>query len=74
MKQTITARQTIPNRIFLENGGLEYLQRMINITAEGLKGEHGYSKIEYIDHQLEEGYLDTADADHLSFVVTFRVG
>lgn len=73
MKQTITARLTIPSNIFIENGGLTYLQRMIDTVAEELAEEHGYTSIDYVDHKLEEGYLDTSEDDKLFFVVTFEV-
>ena len=73
-KQTITTSLTIPVSIFLANGGLEYLQRMITTVAEDLAEENGNSSVEYVDHKLEEGYLDTADSDHLSFVVSYEVG
>ena len=73
MKQTITTRLTIPTASLSEEGGHAYLQRLINHVAEDLADEHGYSSVEYVDHKLEEGYLDTADADHLSFVVSFEV-
>lgn len=74
MKQTITTRLTIPTELMQGDEGLEYLQRLINTVAEDLEQVHGYTSIEYLDHKLEEGYLDTADADHLSFVVSYEVG
>lgn len=74
MKNPITARLTMPSNIFLENGGLAYLQRMIDSVAEDLAEEHGYTSIEYIDHHLEEGYLDSSEDDKLVFVFTFGVG
>ncbi len=73
MKQTITTRLTIPTASLSEEGGHAYLQSLINTVSEDLKEEHGYASVEYIDHVLEEGYLDTADSDHLSFVVSFEV-
>ena len=74
MKQLITATIGIPNSIFLANGGILYLQRQIDVIADDLASEHGYMSIQYVDHRLEEGYLDTSDSDHLSFVVSYEVG
>ncbi|WP_099368060.1 hypothetical protein [Sphingobacterium sp. 1.A.4] len=73
MKQTISTRLTVPTASLSEEGGHAYLQSLINTVAEDLKEEHGYTSVEYLDHKLEEGYLDTADADHLSFVVSYEV-
>lgn len=73
MKQIITATIGIPSSIFLKHGS-DFLQRQIRVVAEDLKEEYGYKSIEYLDHKLEEGYLDTADSDHLSFVVSYEVG
>ncbi|QBR13555.1 hypothetical protein [Sphingobacterium sp. CZ-2] len=73
MKNTITARMTIPNHIFLEQGGLSYLQSQINLISKDLQQEYGYNHIEYLDHKLEDSSVDTADSDHLVFVITFGV-
>lgn len=73
MKQTITTRLTIPTEVMHGEEGLEYLQRVITTVAEDLAEENGYLSVEYVDHVLEDGYLDTSDSDHLSFVVSFEV-
>lgn len=74
MKHAITAIIGIPSSIFLSQGGLIFLQKQIGIVARDLQQVHGYTSIEYLDHKLEEGYQDTADSDHLNFVVSFEVG
>lgn len=74
MKENITATIIIPINIFLAHGGDTLLREQIDSVAEDLASVNGYTSIEYIDHRLEEGYLDPADSDHLSFVVTFEVG
>lgn len=71
MKQTITERITLPHELFFDIEGTSHLQERINIKAKELRGK--YSRVEYLDHKLEEGYLDTADSDHLSFVVSYEV-
>jgi len=73
MKQTITTRLTIPTASLSEEAGHAYLPSLINTVAEDLREENGYTNVEYLDHKLEEGYLDTADSDHLSFVVSYEV-
>lgn len=74
MKHTITARITIPPSIFLEHGGFSFLQRQIEFVAEDLAEEHGYTSIEYVDHKLAEGSLDTSESESMTFVVTYEVG
>lgn len=71
MKQTITERITLPRDLFFDIEGTSHLQERINIKVKELQKK--YKRVEYIDHKLEEGYLDTIDSDHLSFVVSYEV-
>lgn len=72
MKQTITERITLSRELFFDIEGTSHLQERINIKAKELLKK--YKRVEYLEHQLEEGYLDTADSEHLSFAVSFEVG
>ena len=72
MKQIITERITLPRDLFFDIEGTSHLQERINLRVKDLREK--YSRVEYLNHKLEEGYLDTADSDHLSFVVSYEVG
>lgn len=72
MKQTITERITLPRDLFFDIEGTSHLQERINIKIKELRKK--YNRVEYLDHKLEEGYLDTTDSENLSFAVSFEVG
>jgi len=73
MKQTITTTLTIHKNILEDEDGPLYLQQQIDIIAEELAREKGFSSIQYLVHHLIEGYLDTSDEDHLSYRVIYEV-
>lgn len=72
MKQTRTERITLPRELFFDIEGTSHLQERINIKAKELQKK--YSRVEYLDHQLEEGYLDTSVDGEFVFSVVFEVG
>jgi len=72
MRRTITTQLTIPKEFLLGKDGLGYLQKQINNMAEDLLQE--YPSVEYISHEMIEGYSDSAETDHFTYVVTYRVG
>ncbi|WP_392471386.1 hypothetical protein ACF3OC_08370 [Sphingobacterium cellulitidis] len=72
MKHTITERITLPCELFFDIDGTSHLQERINIKIKELREE--YSRVEYLDHKLEEGYLDTSVDGEFVFSVVFEVG
>lgn len=72
MKQTITERITLSRELFFDIEGTSHLQERINIKAKELLKK--YKRVEYLDHQLEEGYLDTSVDGEFVFSVVFEVG
>lgn len=72
MKQTITERITLPRNLFFDKEGNFYLQERINIKAKELRKK--FRRVEYLDHKLEEGYLDTSVDGEFVFSVVFEVG
>ncbi|WP_099369605.1 hypothetical protein [Sphingobacterium sp. 1.A.5] len=72
MKQIITERITLPRDLFFDIEGTSHLQERINLRVKDLREK--YSRVEYLDHKLEEGYLDTSVDAEFVFSAVFEVG
>lgn len=70
--KTITERIILPRVLFFDIEGTSHLQERINIKIKELRKK--YNRVEYLDHKLEEGYLDTSVDGEFVFSVVFEVG